>query len=130
MYYERLSHIIKGQDFIINGRDTLWKVEFYYERSRFLRRQFQISMMTGQEFHIGRSRFYYEWSKFSWWCITVSLKFRTAKRASHYPVLMGNCQKMKHMSLSIPYSEWCLRHKDCCCSFNKNGFIVKTNCEV
>ena len=63
-YFEIL--VIKGRDFILNGRD------FHDCSSRFF-------IMSGRDFHDDfRSR--------------ISGKFRSVMEPSHYAVLMGNCQ--------------------------------------
>ena len=71
LYYERSRYIVKGWDFILNGRDVLWQVKIYYERSRLYYEWSRIScwqikipgrdfMVKGQDFHDDRSKCCYE----------------------------------------------------------------------
>lgn len=109
---------MKVRDFIMNGGDTLWKIENV--------------VWTVQMYYDNKSRFSwlvkisYEQFKFSWWYIIPSTQFQRVRRASHHPALMGNQQissllfwLIHAVNSTLRFcSWWCLLQEGCCCGFS------------
>ena len=78
-YYEKSRCILKGRDFIMNGREFHdGRPKLHYERSRFLWWQpdvllwtVKLFMMTDREFCDNWSKCYYERSRFSRWWVEI-----------------------------------------------------------
>ena len=71
-YYERSRYIMKGQGFIMNDEDVLWKVlDFIINGGLIYIMADRYFVMNGLDFHNDRSRFYHERSRFSWSQIEV-----------------------------------------------------------
>ena len=131
---------MKGWDFIVNGRDVLWQVKIYYERSRLYYEWSRIlcwqikipgrdfhngclrsswwqvdSFMTGQDFVVKGQDFHDDRSKCCYECSNFSCWFIIS--LSKFRSARGRCS---HMPLAYP----CHWAESCWCFlsvFGKNG---------
>lgn len=112
--------MMASQNFIISSRN------FHDDRARFLWWKVKIFEMTGRGFY----------DAFTW---RILAKFRSGRKASLHPDLMGNCQTMSSHIFAVSI-QWIVNylsvlgdvgHGGCCCGFSgfllENGFIVKTS---
>ena len=112
--------MMTSQNFIISSRN------FHDDRSRFFWWKVKIFEMTGRGFY----------DAFTW---RILAKFRSGRKASLHPDLMGNCQTMWSHIFAVSI-QWIVNylsvlgdvgHGGCCCGFSgfllENGFIVKTS---